>query len=106
MPDAELVILIRCIDALKHIKLTQVQSIFSHRFYRIKQSPSPTTRDGEANSYGASISVVTVVLAADGAAAAAAAEAAAVAVVAVMVTIKEGNTGKGKLSIITEVEEG
>ena len=93
MPDAELVSLIHRLDAHRQIKRTQARSIVTLHFGRPNQGPSRTTQDGEANSYGASISVVTVVSAADGAAAAAAAEAAAVAVVAVMVTIKKGNTG-------------
>ena len=100
MPDAELMSLIRRIDALEQIKLTQAQSIVDLHFGRPKQGPSTKTRDREADSDGASlsISIATVVLVL--------AAAAAVAASVVMVPITEGKTGEETSLIVTEGAEG
>ena len=91
MPDAEIMILIRRIDALEQIELTQAQSIVDLHFGRPKQGPSTKTRDREADSDGASlsISITTVVLVL--------AAATDVAALVVTVPITEGNAGEETL---------
>ena len=89
MTDAELVSLIRRLDALEQIKHTQVQSNVVLHFGRPKQGLSPTAQDGEADSDGASISVATVVSPA--------------AAAAVTVPIREGKADEGTSLIVAEV---
>ena len=61
MPDAELVNLIRKLDALKHIERTQARSIVALHFGFTNQGPNQMTQDREADSNGTFISLATVV---------------------------------------------